>query len=75
MTGFLAIYRVTGNGRYLSRARQFALAAEDALITAHQRRPDAPYSLFEGHAGLLCLYTDITIGDPARARFPAVEMG
>ena len=74
-TGFVSVYRATGNDRYLSRSRQFALAAEDPLIEAHQRRPDNPYSLFEDHAGLMCLYTDLTLGDPARARLPAVEMG
>ncbi len=72
---FLSLYRAAGNDIYLHRARVFALAAQDDFLTQHQGMPDHPYSLFEGHAGLLMLYADLVLGDPRTARFPAVEMG
>lgn len=44
--------------------------------TGQQGTPDHPWSLFEGHAGLLTLYTDLVLSPhPETARFPAVEMG
>ena len=45
---FLSLYRCTGNDKFLWRARQFALAAESHEVLDQQRRPDSPYSLFEG---------------------------
>lgn len=102
-TGFLSCYRATGNDRFLHRARQFALAAEEPqvtgskersyrfaiyqmgdrlhtstlpyYITAQQGTPDHPWSLYEGHAGLLSLYTDLVVNPhPSTARLPGFEM-
>jgi len=44
------------------------------MVTKYQDTPDHPLSLFEGHTGLLALYTDLLVGDPSLARFPAFEM-
>lgn len=71
---FLILYRATGNDIYLFRARQFALSAEDPQVEKYQRTPDHPWSLFEGLAGLMCLYTDLVVGQPEMAVFPAVEI-
>lgn len=72
---FLALFRCTDNDIYLHRARVFALAAQDDMVTKYQDTPDHPLSLFEGHAGLLSLCTNLLVGDPRLARFPAFEMG
>jgi len=72
---FLALFRCTDNDIYLHRARVFALAAQDEMVTKYQDTPDHPLSFFEGHTGLLALYTDLLVGDPSLARFPAFEMG
>lgn len=43
---------------------------------ALQGTPDHPWSLYEGHAGLLNLYTDLVVNpNPSTARFPVFEMG
>lgn len=72
---FLVLFRCTDNDIYLYRARVFALAAQDGMVTKYQGTPDHPMSLFEGHTGLLALYTDLLMGNPSLARFPAFEMG
>lgn len=72
---FLALFRCTDNDIHLHRARVFALAAQDDMVTKNQDTPDHPLSLFEGHTGLLALYIDLLVGDPSLARFPAFEMG
>jgi hypothetical protein len=72
---FLALFRCTDNDIYLHRARVFALAVQDDMVAKHQDTPNHPLSLFEGHTGLLALYTDLLVGDPSLARFPAFEMG
>lgn len=68
---FLALHRATGNARFLQRALQFALAADDLSIR-QASRPDHPWSLFEGAAGLAMLYFDLVAARPAY--FPAVEV-
>ena len=70
---FLSLYRVSGNERNLNRAKHFALLAEDPSLTKEQAMPDHPWSLFEGHAGLVSLYFDL-LNNPSEAKFPAVEI-
>lgn len=72
---FLALFRCTQNNIYLYRAHVFALAAQDGMMKKYQGTPDHPMSLFEGHTGLLALYTDLLVGNPGLTHFPAFEMG
>eukprot|EP00475_Leptophrys_vorax_P014636 TRINITY_DN20925_c0_g2_i1.p1 TRINITY_DN20925_c0_g2~~TRINITY_DN20925_c0_g2_i1.p1 ORF type:complete len:530 (+),score=103.53 TRINITY_DN20925_c0_g2_i1:508-2097(+) len=68
---FLALFRITKEEEYLRKALLFARATWDPRVTKHQRRPDTPYSLFEGMAGTLCFYADCL--NPKNSSFPAFE--
>ncbi|EEC20188.1 lanC-like protein 3 [Ixodes scapularis] len=68
---FLLLYRLTGELRWLHRARQFAeFMFTDEFKQA--RTPDCPYSLYEGLAGTACFLADIL--EPRSAAFPFVDV-
>lgn len=73
---FLALYRLTGERKYLYRAKAFASFLLDkacALISSGQMHGgDHPYSLFEGLAGTAYLWFDMV--RPLEAKFPAYEL-
>lgn len=73
---FLALHRLTGDARYLHRARAFSkfLFEHGRNLTSSGRMHggDHPLSLFEGSAGLACLWFDMI--RPEDARFPAYEL-
>ena len=80
---FLAMYRATGDPRYLHYAWEFCRATWDprvlqpiAAAPDRQRKvpgvPDAPYSLMEGTAGVICFYADML--RPEASAFPAYEL-
>ncbi|GMR49785.1 hypothetical protein PMAYCL1PPCAC_19980 [Pristionchus mayeri] len=55
----LQVYAATGDDRWLTRAKCFAVMMMDQSVQRSQRTPDAPESLFEGWAGGLALLTGI----------------
>ncbi|KFV50828.1 LanC-like 1, partial [Tyto alba] len=69
--GFLALYNLTQNMKYLYRACKFA---EWCLSYGQHgcRTPDTPFSLFEGMAGTIYFLADLLV--PTKARFPAFEL-
>ncbi|KAI5071569.1 hypothetical protein GOP47_0013820 [Adiantum capillus-veneris] len=73
---FLALYRLTGDLLHLHRARAFSTFlhehAWDLIAAGKMHGGDRPLSLFEGSAGLACLWFDIA--KPEDARFPAYEL-
>lgn len=67
---FLALFRHTHSQKYLYRAYKFAEWCCD--YGRHQcRKPDRPFSMFEGLAGTIYFLVDML--DPLNARFPAYE--
>ena len=64
----LALYRHTGDGAWLERARQLADQARRAFARSTWRRP---LSLFKGRAGLAVLAADLS--RPERSAFPLFE--
>jgi DUF1680 family protein len=68
---FLKLYRRTGDMRWLSRARVFAMTAiaqcREARVTHGQGR----YSLWTGDLGLAVYLRDCISGEPA---FPTVDV-
>lgn len=73
---FLALYRLTGDLRHLHRARAFSTflyeQAGNLVASGKMHGGDHPMSLFEGSAGLACLWLDMA--KPEDARFPAYEL-
>ncbi|KAK9674445.1 hypothetical protein RND81_12G232900 [Saponaria officinalis] len=73
---FLTLYRVTGNEKYLYRAKAFASFLHDRarrlIGEGFMHGGDRPFSLFEGLAGMAYLFFDMN--EPAAARFPAYEL-
>jgi lantibiotic modifying enzyme len=69
---FLLIYRLTGDVKYLYRAKKFAdfMYTEEFLQDA--RLPDNPESLYEGTAGTVCYLADILMPDMAEFPFQDV---
>ena len=69
---FLLLHRVTGDIKYLHRAKMFAdfMATEEFVRDA--RLPDNPESLYEGTAGTVCLLSDLLITDKAEYPFQYV---
>ncbi|CAL8083672.1 unnamed protein product [Calicophoron daubneyi] len=67
---FLLLYRLTGEVIYLHRASAFAdfMNSEEFKLA---RRPDSPYSLYEGLAGTACFYADLF--SPLTAAFPLMD--
>jgi hypothetical protein len=61
----LRMYRVTGNVKYLYRAECFAKFLDSSQSVMGCRRPDTPYSLFEGLAGAVAFCSDLfRVHDP-----------
>ncbi|GAB2277937.1 transcription factor [Dionaea muscipula] len=73
---FLSLYRLTGRGEYLYRAKAFASflhdRAQKLISKGVMHGGDRPYSLFEGQGGMAFLFMDLK--DPTEARFPAYEL-
>ncbi|KAI3905333.1 hypothetical protein MKX01_040024 [Papaver californicum] len=73
---FLSLYQLTGDVKYLYRAKAFVcflLDKADKLISEGKMHGgDHPYSLFEGLGGMVYLFLDMII--PAQARFPGYEL-
>ncbi|XP_058729540.1 lanC-like protein GCL2 [Vicia villosa] len=73
---FLSLYQLTGNNKYLYRAKAFACFLLDRAHTLISRgemhRGDRPYSLFEGVGGTSYLFLDMV--DPSQSKFPAYEL-
>ncbi|KAI3919025.1 hypothetical protein MKW92_025029 [Papaver armeniacum] len=73
---FLSLYRLTGNVKYLYRAKAFACflldKAEKLILEGKMHGGDHPYSLFEGLVGMTYLFLDMIL--PAQARFPGYEL-
>lgn len=73
---FLSLYRVTGDEKYLYRAKAFACFLQDKaqklLSDGKMHGGDHPYSLFEGMGGMAHLFLDMI--EPSQARFPAYEL-
>ncbi|XP_064419553.1 glutathione S-transferase LANCL1 isoform X3 [Latimeria chalumnae] len=69
--GFLALYKLTQDLKYLYRACKFAEWCLD--YGKHGcRTPDTPFSLFEGMAGTIYFLADLL--QPMNAKFPTFEM-
>ncbi|KAI3959778.1 hypothetical protein MKW98_029815 [Papaver atlanticum] len=73
---FLSLYRLTGNVKYLYRAKAFACflldKAEKLISEGKIHGGDHPYSLFEGLGGMAYFFLDMIL--PAQARFPGYEL-
>uniref|UniRef100_A0A914XB79 LanC-like protein 3 homolog n=1 Tax=Plectus sambesii TaxID=2011161 RepID=A0A914XB79_9BILA len=65
---FLLLYQLTGEEMYLDRARVFAEFLDTQEFVNGARTPDAPLSLYEGWAGTLCYFADLS--QPSKAEFP-----
>ncbi|KAG6479365.1 lanC-like protein GCL2 [Zingiber officinale] len=73
---FLSLYRLTGNMKYLGRAKAFVCflldLADNLIAEGMMHGGDHPYSLFEGQAGMAYLFLDMI--NLSEARFPAYEL-
>lgn len=73
---FLSLYRLTGDTKYLYRAKAFACFlhqnAERLISEGKMHSGDRPYSLFEGIGGMAYLFFDMV--EPSVARFPSYEL-
>lgn len=73
---FLSLYRLTGEGIYEERAKAFASFlyhnASKLLDVGHVLGADRAYSLFQGLAGIACLWFDLLV--PESSRFPGYEL-
>ena len=64
----LLLYRLTNDVKYLYRALKFAEFLESGTFKTEARKPDSPYSLYEGLAGTVCFLVDLL--NPNQAEFP-----
>lgn len=73
---FLSLYRLTGESIYQERARAFASFlyhnAGDIMAGSQADGADHYYSLFQGLAGVACLWFDLIA--PQNSRFPGYEV-
>ncbi len=69
---FLLLYRLTSDERHLYRALKFAEFLFTEEFEKGSRRPDTPYSLYEGLAGTVCFLVDLL--QPQRAEFPFFDV-
>ncbi|WCJ32158.1 LanC-like protein GCR2 [Euphorbia peplus] len=73
---FLSLYRLTGDLKYLHRAKAFTCflheKAQTLISEGKMHGGDRPYSLFEGIGGMAYLFLDMI--HPSQARFPAYEL-
>ncbi|CAG5036013.1 unnamed protein product [Parnassius apollo] len=65
---FLLLYRLTGDEKYLQRAKLFASFMNTEEFIHDARLPDNPESLYEGTAGTVCFLADLLVQD--KAEFP-----
>lgn len=65
---FLLLYRLTGDDKYLHRAKVFANFMTSNEFQTDARVPDNPESLYEGTAGTVCFLADLLT--PEKAEFP-----
>lgn len=68
----LLLHRLTGDPKHLYRAMKFAEFLETETFTDEARKPDRPYSLFEGIAGTVCFLVDLL--QPDKAEFPFMNV-
>ncbi|GBP57227.1 LanC-like protein 3 [Eumeta japonica] len=69
---FLLLYRLTGNQKYLYRAKAFADFMNTDVFLQDAKIPDNPESLYEGTAGTVCFLADLLI--PDKAEFPFLDV-
>lgn len=73
---FLSLYQLTGNAKYLYKAKAFACflldRAHKLISRGEMHGGDRPYSLFEGVGGMAYLFLDMV--DPSQSKFPAYEL-
>ncbi|KAJ4833653.1 LanC-like protein gcl1 [Turnera subulata] len=74
---FLSLYRLTGESIYEERAKAFGSylyhnATELVTVLRDERGADIAYSLFQGLAGVACLWFDLLA--PESSRFPGYEL-
>lgn len=65
---FLLLHRLTGDKKYLYRAKVFADFLNTDEFLREARLPDNPESLYEGTAGAVCFLADLLV--PDNAEFP-----
>lgn len=65
---FLLLYRLTQDPKHWHRAAAFANFMKSDEFYQNARRPDNPYSLYEGFAGTACFLADLL--EPEKAHFP-----
>ncbi|CAJ1414872.1 unnamed protein product [Effrenium voratum] len=70
---FLSLYRLTGDAHWLARAYHFAEQMATRQVKEQSRKPDTPYSLYEGLAGTVCFLMDLRLR-PKEAAFPLFEL-
>ncbi len=69
---FLLLYRLTSDEKHLHRALRFAEFMQTEEFQRGARRPDCPYSLYEGVAGTALFLADLT--NPLKAEFPFFDV-
>ncbi|KAF8018491.1 hypothetical protein BT93_H3387 [Corymbia citriodora subsp. variegata] len=73
---FLSLYRLTGERIYEDRARAFAIFpyhnVNKPVGTEHAHVVDYAFSLYQGLAGVACLWFDLV--DAENSRFPGYEL-
>lgn len=68
----LLLYRLTEDPKHLYRAMKFAEFLESEVFIKESRKPDRPFSLFEGVAGTVCFLIDLL--QPEKAEFPFMNV-
>lgn len=69
---FLLMYRLTLDQQYLYKAMKFMQFLKDPEFRRNSRRPDRPFSLYEGIAGTVCFLLDLLV--PEKAAFPFMDI-
>lgn len=69
---FLLLHRITGDNKYLHRAKMFADFMVSDEFIRDARLPDNPESLYEGTAGTVCFLSDLLVPDKAELPFQDV---
>lgn len=69
---FLVMYRLTKEPQYLYRAIQFAYFLDRDEFARYIRKPDCPWSLYEGLAGAVCYLVDLIHNE--HAAFPFMNV-
>ncbi len=68
---FLRLHSITGEAKWLERARKFAMHAIAQSNAEHQRKGQWHYSLWTGDMGLAVFLADCLLGSPGH--LPAIE--